>query len=394
MDTGILSLGSEGINLINFILNELKNINARFDQVLGVIANDRVHFDEKWVENEQTWVEFKAYSEEKWAANDARWDANDLRWIANDARWDANDARWDANDLRWIANDARWDANDARWDANDLRWIANDARWDANDARWDANDARWDANDLRWIANDARWDANDLRWIANDARWDANDARWDANDLRWIANDARWDANDARWDANDLRWIANDARWVADDLKWQINDVHWLNTDSVLDGLISSFLDFKKDNLKFDEFMRVKIGALGARWGVATENSYRSMLESILGKSFNVEVQNYIGFDETGKVFGRPDQVELDVIIKNGILIIIELKSSISKNDLYIFERKVRWYESKFNLIVDRAIVVSPMVDRWAISVAEKLNIELFSNFEDLHLEFRKQRKA
>jgi hypothetical protein len=191
-----------------------------------------------------------------------------------------------------------------------------------------------------------------------------------------------------------LKWIANDARWVADDLKWQINDVHWLNTDSVLDGLISSFLDFKKDNLKFDEFMRVKIGALGARWGVATENSYRSMLESILGKSFNVEVQNYIGFDETGKVFGRPDQVELDVIIKNGILIIIELKSSISKNDLYIFERKVRWYESKFNLIVDRAIVVSPMVDRWAISVAEKLNIELFSNFEDLHLEFRKQRKA
>ena len=289
MDTGILSLGSEGINLINFILNELKNINARFDQVLGVIANDRVHFDEKWAENEQTWVEFKAYSDEKWAANDAR----------------------------------------------------------------------WDANDLKWIANDARWDANDLKWIANDARWDANDARW-----------------------------------VADILKWQFNDIHWLNTDSILDGLISAFLDFKKGNLKFEEFMRVKIGALGARWGVATENSYRSMLESILVKSFDVEVQNYIGFDETGTVFGRPDQVELDVIIKNGILIIIELKSSVSKNDLYIFERKVRWYELKFSLKADRAIVVSPMVDRWAISVAEKLHVELFSNFDDLHLEFRKQMKA
>jgi len=247
MDTGILSLGSEGINLINFILNELKNINARFDQVLGVIANDRVHFDEKW-------AEFKAYSDEK--------------------------------------------------------------------------------------------------------------------------------------------WDANDARWVADILKWQFNDIHWLNTDSILDGLILAFLDFKKGNLKFEEFMRVKIGALGARWGVATENSYRSMLESILVKSFNVEVQNYIGFDETGTVFGRPDQVELDVIIKNGILIIIELKSSVSKNDLYIFERKVRWYELKFSLKADRAIVVSPMVDRWAISVAEKLHVELFSNFDDLHLEFRKQMKA
>ncbi|MFZ4377396.1 MAG: DUF3782 domain-containing protein, partial [Saprospiraceae bacterium] len=186
----------------------------------------------------------------------------------------------------------------------------------------------------------------------------------------------------------------NDARWVADILKWQFNDIHWLNTDSILDGLILAFLDFKKGNLKFEEFMRVKIGALGARWGVATENSYRSMLESILVKSFNVEVQNYIGFDETGTVFGRPDQVELDVIIKNGILIIIELKSSVSKNDLYIFERKVRWYELKFSLKADRAIVVSPMVDRWAISVAEKLHVELFSNFDDLHLEFRKQMKA
>jgi hypothetical protein len=275
MDTGILSLGSEGINLINFILNELKNINARFDQVLGVIANDRVHFDEKWAENERKWIE----NEQKWAENEQKW-----------------------------------------------------------------------------------------------AEFKAY------SDEKWAANDARWDANDARW--------------VADILKWQFNDIHWLNTDSILDGLISAFLDFKKGNLKFEEFMRVKIGALGARWGVATENSYRSMLESILVKSFNVEVQNYIGFDETGTVFGRPDQVELDVIIKNGILIIIELKSSVSKNDLYIFERKVRWYELKFSLKADRAIVVSPMVDRWAISVAEKLHVELFSNFDDLHLEFRKQMKA
>ena len=257
-----LSVGLEGMNFESFILNELKNLNTRLDQVLSLIINDRVHFDEKWaenerkwIENEQKWAEFKAYSDEKWAANDARWDAND-------------------------------------------------------------------------------------------------------------------------------------ARWDADDLKWEINDIRWVSINSILDDLIASFLEFKKDNLKFDEFMRVKVGALGARWGVATENSYRSMLESILVKSFNVEVQNFIGLDESGTVFGRPDQIELDIIIKNGVLIIMELKSSISKNDLYIFERKVRWYESKFDIIVNRAIVVSPMVDRWAIAVAEKLKIELFSNFDDLHFEF------
>jgi hypothetical protein len=313
-----LGVGLEGMNVESFILNELKNLNTRLDQVLSLIINDRVHFDEKWAENER----------------------------------------------KWIGNEQKWAENEQKWAENEQKWAEFKSY---SDEKWDANDARWDANDLKWIANDARWDANDLKWIANDARWDAND-------LKWIANDARWDANDARWDANDLRW--------------QINDIRWVNINSILDNLIASFLEFKKDNLKFDEFMRVKVGALGARWGVATENSYRSMLESILVKSFNVEVQNFIGLDESGTVFGRPDQIELDIIIKNGVLIIMELKSSISKNDLYIFERKVRWYESKFDIIVNRAIVVSPMVDRWAIAVAEKLKIELFSNFDDLHFEF------
>ncbi|GDX46171.1 hypothetical protein LBMAG24_14990 [Bacteroidota bacterium] len=291
-----LGVGLEGMNVESFILNELKNLNTRLDQVLSLIINDRVHFDEKWAENER-------------------------------------------------------------------KWIGNEQKWAENEQKW----AEFKSY-------------SDEKWAANDARWDANDARWDANDLRWIANDARWDANDGRWDA--------------DDLKWEINDIRWVSINSILDDLIASFLEFKKDNLKFDEFMRVKVGALGARWGVATENSYRSMLESILVKSFNVEVQNFIGLDESGTVFGRPDQIELDIIIKNGVLIIMELKSSISKNDLYIFERKVRWYESKFDIVVNRAIVVSPMVDRWAIAVAEKLKIELFSNFDDLHFEFSRRLKT
>jgi len=285
-----LGVGLEGMNVESFILNELKNLNTRLDQVLSLIINDRVHFDEKWAENER-------------------------KWIGNEQKWAENEQKWIGNEQKWVENEQKW----AEFKSY-------------SDEKWDANDARWDANDLKWIANDARWDANDLRW--------------------------------------------------------QINDIRWVNINSILDNLIASFLEFKKDNLKFDEFMRVKVGALGARWGVATENSYRSMLESILVKSFNVEVQNFIGLDESGTVFGRPDQIELDIIIKNGVLIIMELKSSISKNDLYIFERKVRWYESKFDIIVNRAIVVSPMVDRWAIAVAEKLKIELFSNFDDLHFEF------
>ncbi len=63
--------------------------------------------------------------------------------------------------------------------------------------------------------------------------------------------------------------------------------------------------------------------------------------------------------DNEGVVFGRPDQVELDVIIKNGLLLIGELKSSIDKAGMYIFERKAR-------------------------KVAEQLGIELYSDADEV----------
>ena len=149
-----LSVGLEGMNFESFILNELKNLNTRLDQVLSLIINDRVHFDEKWAENERKWIE----NEQKWAENEQKWAENEQKWAEFKAY----------------------------------------------------------------------------------------------SDEKWAANDARWDANDARWDA--------------DDLKWEINDIRWVSINSILDDLIASFLEFKKDNLKFDEFMRVKVGALGARW--------------------------------------------------------------------------------------------------------------------------------
>ncbi|WP_034431191.1 PD-(D/E)XK nuclease family protein, partial [Candidatus Contendibacter odensensis] len=87
------------------------------------------------------------------------------------------------------------------------------------------------------------------------------------------------------------------------------------------------------------------IGALGSRWGLQSEKAFRDALAGILEKSFSVQVVNVNEYDDQGVVFGRPDQVELDVIIYNGSLIICELKSSIDKAGMYIFERKARFYE-------------------------------------------------
>ena len=75
-------------------------------------------------------------------------------------------------------------------------------------------------------------------------------------------------------------------------------------------------------------------------------------------------------------VFGRRDQVELDVIIKNGLLIICELKSWIDKAGMYMFERKARFYEQRHQRKMDRLIVISPMIDLRARKVADRLGVE------------------
>ncbi len=121
------------------------------------------------------------------------------------------------------------------------------------------------------------------------------------------------------------------------------------------------------------------IGALGARWGLHSEQTFRNALKAILEEFPGVQVVNVTEYDDSGEVFGHPDQVELDLIIRDGLLIIGEIKSSMSKADMYLFERKARFYEKRHGQKASRLIVISPMVDEKARKVAERLGIEVYS---------------
>jgi hypothetical protein len=93
-----------------------------------------------------------------------------------------------------------------------------------------------------------------------------------------------------------------------------------------------------------------------------------------------VEVLNITEFDDEGEVFGSPDQVEIDIIIKNSTLILCEIKSSMSRGDVYIFGRKAAFYEKRHNRKADRKLIISPMVDKYRRRVAEKLGIEVYTS--------------
>ena len=134
-------------------------------------------------------------------------------------------------------------------------------------------------------------------------------------------------------------------------------------------------------NRKFNQWF----GAIGRRCGLHSEASFRNTLIGIL-KDFQIEVLNVTEWDENGVVFGLPDQVELDLIIQNGLLIACEIKSSMSKSDMHVFDKKVRFYEQKQARQANRMIVISPMVDDNALPLAKKLGIEIYSYAEDVNL--------
>ncbi len=144
---------------------------------------------------------------------------------------------------------------------------------------------------------------------------------------------------------------------------------------------------------KLDKKHDATIGALGARWPLHSESAFRNGLRAILEGSFDVKVERYEDYDHEGTVFGRPEQVELDVIIHDGTLILCEIKSSMSKSELYTFWRKKNFYEEKHARKANRVMVISPMIDAYALSAAEKLDIETYGYAEDVKLYQTKAQK-
>lgn len=163
------------------------------------------------------------------------------------------------------------------------------------------------------------------------------------------------------------------------DKRWEEQNAKWLANQAELKRLHEEIMAIAQ---KHDR----SIGALGSRWGLQSEQAFRDALAAILEKSFDVQVVNINEFDDSGEVFGRPDQVELDVIIKNGLLLICELKSSIDKAGMYIFERKARFYERHHGRQANRLIVISPMIDARARRVAEKLGIETYGDSTEVEM--------
>ncbi|MBI5184504.1 MAG: DUF3782 domain-containing protein [Nitrospinae bacterium] len=125
-----------------------------------------------------------------------------------------------------------------------------------------------------------------------------------------------------------------------------------------------------------------QIGGLGARWGMMTESSFRNAMEGILSE-VGFKAERFIAKDKKGTVFGYPAEVELDVVVKNGKTLVIEIKSSVSRADAASFDKKVSFYEKETRRKASRKIIISPYTEPAAHDAAKRLGIEVFTDIND-----------
>ncbi len=172
---------------------------------------------------------------------------------------------------------------------------------------------------------------------------------------------------------------AQERKWEAQERKWEEQNRKWDENQATINHVLT---EIREMNRKHES----SIGALGARWGLQSEAAFRDGLKAILEESFPVAVLNVLQYDEKGEVFGRPDQIELDLIIQNGMIIACELKSSMSKPDVHAFQRKVDFYERLHQRPITRRLIISPMIHPKAKETADKLGIEVYGYARDVEL--------
>ncbi len=124
----------------------------------------------------------------------------------------------------------------------------------------------------------------------------------------------KWDEQRRLWDEQRQLWDEQRRLWDEQLQQNQENNQKW---EEQRQQNRETLEEIKKMNKKHDS----TIEAFGSRWGLFSEASFRNGLAAILQDSFEVEVLNINDYDPDGLVFGRPDKVEFDVIVKNGRVI-------------------------------------------------------------------------
>ncbi len=150
--------------------------------------------------------------------------------------------------------------------------------------------------------------------------------------------------------------------------------------------LEEKFAKLEERFLRIEEEMRETrrvVMVIAHRFGVITEKSFREVMKYVVEDVLGVaEVSKWVYKDREGMVYGYPSEVEVDLVVKDKVHILVEVKSRVSKGDVAELYRIGKLYE-KVKGIKPDLVILGGFVDTEAKRLAEKLGIKVFPIVED-----------
>jgi len=107
--------------------------------------------------------------------------------------------------------------------------------------------------------------------------------------------------------------------------------------------------------------VELALNALGARWGVFSEDAFRSGVRELL-RDAGYAVERWIYYDDRGYVYGYPSEVELDVVVRDGRTFAVEITSALKRGDLQQIKRKMELFSAVTGRKVDAVYVITPFI--------------------------------
>jgi hypothetical protein len=313
----------------------------RFDQQMAELRQMREESERKWAENQQRW-------EENWAEIKRMREESERKW----AEYKAEQQRArEESERKW----AEYKAEQQRArEESERKWAENQQRWEAQKQE---SERKWAENQQRW---EAQKQESERKWAENQAELQR---MREESERKWAENQAELQR---MREESERKW---EEQKEEADRKWEENQRKLRN-------------DVKKQ-------LDASLGAIGARWGVRSEASFRNAMRALLEDVPDIQVKHVDVVDEAGETFGRPANIELDVVIHNGTLTVCEIKSSVSGADVDAFYKKVQFYKKYHHpqQEIARLVMISPMLDKGAKQAAEFYGIQIYSYMDDAFAE-------
>jgi len=143
-------------------------------------------------------------------------------------------------------------------------------------------------------------------------------------------------------------------------------------TEGRLEELAISQRELAEEVRKGFKQLNMKIDTISSRSGRNTESAIRTALEIIL-KTVNFTVKReHIKDEELG-------EFELDIVIYDGLTIIVEVKSYVNYGDVYYFNKCVEKYVQLTGKTINKRLFISPDVNLNAYEYGKELGIEFAS---------------